>query len=130
MAFPLSVIVWGEPVTLSMTLIAAVNEPTAVGINVAVIVQVEPTATVAQLFVCVKRLAFVPPTATLATTSGTLPELVTVIGCDDDAPTLVFANVTAVGAKVAPGTAGTANPLSARFCEVPAALPVTASDAE
>src|SRR5580704_5846291 len=78
--FPVSGIVCGLPVALSMTVSVPVRAPTAVGANVTLIVQVAAAARVAgatgQLFVCAKS----PEPAIALIVKGPVPELVSVSG--------------------------------------------------
>ena len=70
---------WGLPVALSVMARAAPRLPAAVGLKVALIVQLAPAATeLPQLLVWAKSLALTPKTAMLVTLKAELPELVRV----------------------------------------------------
>jgi hypothetical protein len=78
---PVSVMVWGEPGTLSVTVTVAVKELAAVGRKPKVSVQLDPAgsgAVVLQAFVRVKAVGLVPPRAMLVKLIAALPALVSV----------------------------------------------------
>lgn len=77
---PLKLTLWGLSPALSVTTVDPVRLPTAVGVNVIVIVQLAPAATeLPQVLVCEKS----PLTAMLVMLSARLPELVSVTGFDE-----------------------------------------------
>jgi hypothetical protein len=77
---PLRGAVWGEPVALSETEINAERAPTACGVNVTVIVQLAPAATlVPHVFVWPKSPALLPVTVIPPIERGPEPPLVSVI---------------------------------------------------
>jgi hypothetical protein len=64
MPVPVRFTVCGLPLPLSVTVRVAVRTPAIVGVNVTLIVQLAPAASVAaQLLVCAKSLLFVPAMA-------------------------------------------------------------------
>ena len=70
---------WGLPVALSVKAIFAARLPLTEGLNVTLMVQLAPAATLdPQLLVWAKSLALVPETAMLVTLKAELPELVRV----------------------------------------------------
>ena len=72
---PLRLAVWGLPAALSLTVRVAVRVPVAVGVNVTLIVQLPPAATLEpQLLVCAKSPLLVPVMAMLVIDSAALPE--------------------------------------------------------
>jgi hypothetical protein len=74
---PVKLVVCGLPVALSPTVRLALRLPTAVGVNVTLIVQLVLAASVdglmGQLFVWPKSPGFVPPMAMLVMVNGALP---------------------------------------------------------
>src|SRR6267378_3719502 len=77
----LSVTVCGLPAALSVMVTDATRLPAAVGLNVTLIVQLAPPATLApHVFVCEKSPAFVPAIAMLVIDNGP-PVLLSVIPC-------------------------------------------------
>jgi hypothetical protein len=76
---PPSVMVWGELLASSMILTVAASAPTTPGVNMALIVQFPPTATlVPQVLVTANEEAPAPETAMLEIASGAVPVLVKV----------------------------------------------------
>src|SRR6266550_3289655 len=77
--------VCGLPLALSVIDTLAARLPLALGVKVALIVQLAPTATVfglsGQVLVWAKSPALVPPTATLLIVRAAVPLLVTVTVC-------------------------------------------------
>ena len=74
--------VCGLPLALSVMLSEAVRLPLAEGVNVTLIVQLVPAATLApQLLVCAKSLALVPASARLVMLKVALPVLLRVTVC-------------------------------------------------
>ena len=74
--------VCGLPLALSVMLTQAVRLPPAEGVNVTLIVQLAPAATLdPQLLVCAKSLAFVPASARLVMLKAALPVLLRVAVC-------------------------------------------------
>ncbi len=76
---------------LSVTVTVAVRAPSADGVKVTLMVQLElPASVVPQLLPCAKSPAFVPVTATLSPVTAEVPLLVSVSGCEPlVVPTLV-----------------------------------------
>jgi hypothetical protein len=77
-AVPLSEIFEGAPGALWLIAIDALFVPVLVGLNVALIAQLPPTATLVQLFVCANWPASVPAKTTLLTVSGPVPVFLSV----------------------------------------------------
>ena len=122
-AVPERLTICGDPDALSVMLRDPVRLPNVVGVNVTVIVQFPETATVAQVFVCVKELAFVPVTATALMIRGAVPLFETVTVCvAADEPTVVLAKVRDEGETPAIGVGTTPVPVRAIECGEPAAL--------
>ena len=70
---------WGLPVALSVMARAAARLPAAEGVNLMLMVQLAPAATLdPQLFVWAKSLALAPKTAMLEMLKAELPELLRV----------------------------------------------------
>lgn len=80
---PLRLINWRLPLALSRMLTSALREPTAAGVNVTLIVQLAPAATLLpQLFVWAKSPGYVPVRLTLVMLKVAVPVLVSVTVCD------------------------------------------------
>jgi hypothetical protein len=103
---PVNVALWGEPVALSVTEIAAVSAPIAVGLKFTVIVQLPPAATlVPQLLLWAKLLIFAPVTEMLVMVSAPVPGFESVNGnAVAYAPTTVLGKASGLGLSVACGT--------------------------
>ena len=101
---PVSAAVCGLPGASSLTERVAVRDPVSDGVNVTLIVQLDPGATLpGQLLVWAKSLAFVPPIAIAVTFTVVLPVLENVKGCDGlVVPTAWAAKVVEDGVKLAP----------------------------
>jgi hypothetical protein len=104
---PVRLIICGEAVALSVTLIDADSAPNTAGLKVTVMTQSAPGATaVAQVFVCVKEAGLVPAMAIAEIASGALPESVTVTCCVATAvPMGLLPKVSEVAESVAAGAA-------------------------
>jgi hypothetical protein len=79
---PLTGTICGLPMALSITSIVAVREPVVLGVNVTLMLQLAPPATLfPQLFVCAKSVESAPLTIIPFNSSARLPVLVSVITC-------------------------------------------------
>jgi hypothetical protein len=97
-----------------------------VGVNITLIVQVDPTGTeVPQVLVCEYELALVPVSVMLVMGSAALPVLVTVTDCGALAvPVGTLPNASEVG-EIVKGTNPV--PVSVALCVAPDALTVSAA---
>jgi len=113
---PLSAMVCGEVLALSVMVIVANNAPVAVGAKCPWIVQLAATARLApQLFANTNEEAPAPVTAMLVIVTAAVPLFVTVTVCEPlEAPTVVGANERLVADKVTGGS--TPVPLNAIVC--------------
>jgi hypothetical protein len=104
---PVNVTLCGLPVALSVMRSDALREPVAVGLNVTLIVQVAPAATLpSQLFVCAKSDVFVPANAMLLIVSAEFPVLVSVTALAALVVfTIWFPNASDVGDRLTVGAA-------------------------
>jgi hypothetical protein len=129
---PVSVMVCGLPVALSVIVTAADRAPEAVGLNVTLTVHIDETATLPlQVFETLKSPAFVPVGAMLEIVTAADPVFVIVAVC---AVLVVFtvwlANVSVVGATVIVIVAAAPVPVSVTVCGLPVALSAIESVAE
>jgi hypothetical protein len=70
----------GLPLALSVKVTLAVNDPLATGVEVTLMAQLAPAATlVPQLLLCAKSLGFVPPSPMLLTLRAAFPVLLKVM---------------------------------------------------
>ena len=118
---PVNATVCGEPAALSATLTFALTEPLAVGVNVTLIVQLEPLVSVEpQVFVCPKLLELAPVIVTAMPVMVAVPLFVSVMG--DDAlvvESVPSVSVSDVGENVATGAVV---PLRLTVCGEPVTL--------
>jgi len=123
---PLRVIVCGEPVALSVMVMAPESAPLAVGAKCPWMVQFAPTARVVpQLFAKTNEDAFAPVTAILVMVSVAVPVLVIVTDCDPlDEPTFTVPNERLVAESVTGAIGAAPVPLNAMVCGEPATLSV------
>ncbi len=126
---PVSPAVCGEPLALSATLTTAASEPTAVGVNLTVMTQLAPAATlVPQVFVWEKELALAPPmlmpSPVPLRVRAPVPVFFKVtVWVAADVPVVVPANVRLAGVKVTAGAVPV--PLNVAVCGDPLALSAT-----
>jgi hypothetical protein len=132
---PLSVIVCGDPLALSLITKDALRAPLAPGVKVRLRVQLElgdrvvvPVAHVPTELVTAKSPAFVPLRTTLDTVNGPVPLLVMVnIWAVEVLFTIWELKITDEALRLTPGTVPV--PLSATGCGDPLALSAITSDA-
>jgi hypothetical protein len=125
---PLRAAVWGEPVALSATLIAAANAVAEVGVNVTEMVQVaEAARVVPQVLVSANAEALAPVMEIPEMFSVAFPGFErTVVSAADVVPTAVAGKVRLLGVSTACGTgAAVPVPLSDAVCGEPVALSAT-----
>ena len=121
---PLSAILCGEPVALSVIVTAAASEPVFVGAKWPWMVQLAATARlVPQLFAKTNEDAFAPVTAMLDMDKTAVPVLVMVTDCELLAVPTVVAGYTSLVADRVTGSA-TPVPLNLMVCGDPVALSV------
>jgi hypothetical protein len=101
---PVSMTIWGDPVTLSETLRVALFAPAAAGVKVTEIAQEIPAARVdPQLEVSAKAEALAPARVMPVMDMDALPVLVSVVFSEAEVPTAVLGNESGAGAREAPG---------------------------
>jgi len=105
---PVKLTVCGLPLALSVMVSDALRDPAAVGVNVALIVQLAPAPTLLpQLFVCAKSPGFAPPIAMLEMLSEALPMLESVTICAALVElALCWPNVRLAGCRLTTGADG------------------------
>jgi hypothetical protein len=105
---PVRLTVCGLPLALSVMASDALREPAAVGVNVTLMPQAAPIATLlAQLFVSAKSPGFAPPMAILEMFREALPSLERVTLCAAlVAPIFCWLNVRMLGEKITTGAEG------------------------
>lgn len=118
--------VCGEPVALSVMVIAAVSAPVAAGAKWPWMVQLAAIARlVPQVLAKTKEEASVPVTAMLEIDSAAVPVLVMVTDCDAlDEPTVTAPNERLVAERVTGAVGATPVPLNAMLCGDVVALSV------
>jgi hypothetical protein len=116
---------------LSVIVTDAEREPVAEGLNVTLIVQIEPAATpLPQVSVCVKSPLFAPVTAMDVIERGALPPFVRVIAWAAlEVPTTWLLNVSEVGDSVADVVPAAPVPVRLTVCGELAALSVMVTEA-
>ena len=129
---PVSGTVCGLPAALSVTLTVADRAPVVVGVNVTLMVQLVPAASVEpQPFVCEKSPGFDPARAMLEIFSVADPVLVKTTDWDRlEVPVVCVPKDKLVGANETAGAPDVPVPVSATLCGLPAALSLmlTAAD--
>jgi hypothetical protein len=122
---PETVVLWGEPAALSVTVTDAVAAEATVGVKMTATLQEDPAARVVpQVPATAKDVGFVPVSVMLVMFSAAFPVFERVMFCAGlDAPTTVFASVNEAGERLTTGAgAGMPVPLNATLCGEPVAL--------
>jgi hypothetical protein len=123
---PLRVTVCGDPAALSATVRVALKLATDAGVNVMLMLQLDPAASdEPQVLVCEKSVGLAPVMVMPLMVSAALPVLESVAVCEAVVVPLVDVKLSVAGVRDAMGAGGTAPvPVRAMLCGEPVALSV------